>query len=95
MRREHEITRDYGGSMTLISDSRVHKAYRLYYIDLRGGKQAGMEKEREREREKHWTEKNLLLFLHTYEILIVTDEIGSVQNESRHENWVKDLSKLS
>lgn len=56
---------------------------------------------RKRERERKtldricWTEKNLLLFLHTYEILIVTDEIGSVQNESRHENWVKDLSKLS
>ena len=56
--------------MTLISDSRVHKAYRLYYIDLRGGKQAGMEKEREREREKNIGsnlldgEKSLVILTH-------------------------------
>lgn len=55
--------------------------------------------ERKREREKHWIEslgrRESLSLLFTYEILIVTDEIGSVQNESRHENWMKDLSKLS
>lgn len=55
--------------------------------------------ERKREREKHWIEslgrRENLSLLFTYEILIVTDEIGSVQNESRHENWMKDLSKLS
>lgn len=39
--------------MTLISDSRVHKAYRLYRFYLGGGEQKRGWREREREREKN------------------------------------------
>lgn len=73
-----------------------------YYITISirrgGGKQAekGEEKKKKKktlDRIRSTQEKRLVIL--TYEILIVTDEIGSVQNESRHENWMKDLSTVS
>lgn len=99
MRREREITSGFDDLCLKSNTSRID-----YYIDiitisirLGGGKQA---ERRERKRKKKTldricsTQEKPLVIL-TYEILIVTDEIGSVQNESRHENWMKDVSMVS